>query len=775
MNHIHTGGLRRRVAAGLHTGWPYPVVTAAIAIANSLYLSGYAQLNPYITRSYLSSHVVRGALPGDYTIDHNDGVTAQALGIQAIHQLLHGAIPWWNPHEGLGMPMVGEMQSAALFPLLSLQALPAGFLIYHLVLELIAGLATVKLCTTLELSRPAAVVAGCLFALNGSLVWILNAASIPVAFLPLLLLGIERAFRSSQSGTRRGFITIGIAGWLTITAGFPEGTYLNFGLALAYALWRFCGASGLRRRFVARLAGGSALGLTLSLPVLLAFAAYLRNGANVGPHSGILAHAALPLGTMGMTFTPYAYGPIFALHDPDVSFAWDVSGGYTTIAVLFVAVLGALGTRYRGLRIICAAWVLLAFGKAYDVDGITAVLNHVPEIPDIAVYRYLYATVAMSVVMLVALAIDDVVRRQLQRWQFAVAAAIALGTLVFAWSRAHVLTRSLLHKPHVAALAVRQLRLGRPVDRDRGHRPDRGGQTTSLGPRGQLRPALRRGRRHVLHSVAVSTARIHHRRGVDGVPQPSGHPGQERFGPGPHVLHRTDPSPELRRVLRRHVHQRQRLADSGAVGELRTHPAQPGRPVVAPGDPAGVLAPHCRRQHTGRVPGSLPQPLSAPGRLPRRRGGVRHRAAGRAHPALPGHHAAAPTRHRDHQHLRARRSQAVRGHALAGLHGPPSFGPRLRRPVRGAVDAHQAGARLQRLESPGQQQVGRDLGLRRGVPGGSGAPGRQHGDLLVCAAWGDTLARPVGRGPAVHGRGADLAAGRGPARPAAGDAAGTGW
>jgi hypothetical protein len=450
MNHIHMGDHRRGVVAWLRTGWPYPVVVAAIALANSLYLGGYAQLNPFITRSYMSSHVVRGVLPGDYTIDQNDGVTAQALGMQAIHQLLHGAIPWWNPHEGLGMPMVGEMQSAALFPLLILQALPAGFLIYHLVLELIAGLATVKLCTTLDLSLPAAVVAGCLYGLNGSLVWILNAASVPVAFLPLLLLGIERAFRSSQSVTRRGFITIGIAIWLSITAGFPEGAYLSFGLAFVYALWRLSGARGFRRGFLARTVGGSALGLTLSLPVLLAFASYLRNGANVGAHSGAFAHVAMPPGAVGMSFTPYAYGPIFALRQSGVAHVWAASGGYTTIAVVFLLLLGLWGRQHRGLRLICVTWVLVAFCKTYDVIGISALLNNVPEMTNVAVYRYMNPTVTLSMILLTALAIDDASRRQIQRWQVAVAATGSLCVLVFAWSRAHTLTAPVLHEATVA-------------------------------------------------------------------------------------------------------------------------------------------------------------------------------------------------------------------------------------------------------------------------------------------------------------------------------------
>ncbi len=53
--------------------------------------------------------------------------------------ILHGHLPWWNSFEGLGQPLVGEMQSAALFPLTLLFALPSGLFWFHISLEYIAG------------------------------------------------------------------------------------------------------------------------------------------------------------------------------------------------------------------------------------------------------------------------------------------------------------------------------------------------------------------------------------------------------------------------------------------------------------------------------------------------------------------------------------------------------------------------------------------------------------------------------------------------------------
>ena len=50
-------------------------------------------------------------------IDPNVGFITQSLGHLAALDILHGHLPWWNYFEGLGQPLAGEMQSAALFPL----------------------------------------------------------------------------------------------------------------------------------------------------------------------------------------------------------------------------------------------------------------------------------------------------------------------------------------------------------------------------------------------------------------------------------------------------------------------------------------------------------------------------------------------------------------------------------------------------------------------------------------------------------------------------------
>ena len=124
-------------------------------------------------------------------IDPDVGTISQPVGHLAAMDLLHLHAPWWNPFEGLGTPLAGEMQSAALFPLVILLAMPGGLVWFHISLELIAGISTYFLARRLGAPAVFAAAGGAMFALNGTYAWIGNSVLNPVAFLPMLVLGVE--------------------------------------------------------------------------------------------------------------------------------------------------------------------------------------------------------------------------------------------------------------------------------------------------------------------------------------------------------------------------------------------------------------------------------------------------------------------------------------------------------------------------------------------------------------------------------------------------------
>jgi hypothetical protein len=128
-----------------------------VLAANAAYLSGAFDPNPINLYAGLSDLTRTGILAGLPSADPNTGITAQALGHLAALDWLHGHVPWWNPYEGLGAPLAGEMQSAAFFPPTVFLLLANGQVFFHLVLELTAGLTTYALLVRLRLARVAAV------------------------------------------------------------------------------------------------------------------------------------------------------------------------------------------------------------------------------------------------------------------------------------------------------------------------------------------------------------------------------------------------------------------------------------------------------------------------------------------------------------------------------------------------------------------------------------------------------------------------------------------
>src|SRR5207248_5946986 len=169
------------------------VIAAVVVAANLPYLAGIFDANPLGPRSDLATAFVPGPIGGQPTIDPNNGYVSQALGHRAALDLVHGHVPWWNPFEGSGTPLAAGMQSAALFPPTLLTLMSNGQLYEHLLLELIAGLATFLVLRRLELNRWAAAAGGIAFGLDGTFAWFSHAPVNAVPFLPLLVLGIEHA------------------------------------------------------------------------------------------------------------------------------------------------------------------------------------------------------------------------------------------------------------------------------------------------------------------------------------------------------------------------------------------------------------------------------------------------------------------------------------------------------------------------------------------------------------------------------------------------------
>ena len=410
--------------------WGLLAVAAAVVLANAPYLLGFFDPNPLGPRSGLLSAVETGLLRGQPTIDPNNGFTAQALGHRAALDWLELRLPWWNPFEGTGVPLAAEMQSAALFPPTLLTLLANGQLYERMLLELVAGLSTFLLLRRISVHPLAAAAAAIAFALNGTFAWFSHAAMNPVAFLPLLLLGIELAYSASAEGRRGGWWLIAVAGALSVLAGFPEVAYINTLLAVFWFAWR-CGClrRDLLKDFAGKAVAGAAVGTLLSAPLLIPALDLIDNaflGLHEGGHYGAihLRPEALP-----QLLLPYVYGPIFGFSDPELVLPgmWGKTGGFLSTSLLLLGVLGLLSGGRRGLRLVLLAFTVLALARIYGVPLLGEVFGVLPGMSEVLFYRYAFSALELSVVILAALALDDLARGRGSRRRLA---AVALGALV---------------------------------------------------------------------------------------------------------------------------------------------------------------------------------------------------------------------------------------------------------------------------------------------------------------------------------------------------------
>jgi hypothetical protein len=339
-------------------------------------------------------------------LDPNVGFTSEALGRLSAWDWLHGVVPWWNTYTGIGMPLAGELQPGAFFlPFNLLLLLPEGILWQQIAMQIIAGLSTYALLRELELSRLAGLMGGALFALNGTIAWTPGPASVycSLPFLPLLLFGVERAPKPQRGAT--SILIIGIATAWSILAGFPEPAYISGLLVLAWGIYRF--ASDSKRWTMARRAiAGWLLGMLIASPLLIAFVDYVRQSDSFGIHN--LGEKSLPWAAFSATLMPYVYGSLgTSLHSMPLSRIWDNLGGYTSVLMILMAVVGVTGKSHRGLKLLLLAWILLAWAKTFGVQPITGLMNYIPLMRQANFFRYAPPSWSLALIILAAFGLDD--------------------------------------------------------------------------------------------------------------------------------------------------------------------------------------------------------------------------------------------------------------------------------------------------------------------------------------------------------------------------------
>jgi hypothetical protein len=427
------------------------LLAAPVLIHAPLWLLGLSTDPIYFT-SGLAELGPHGGLPGlPGWLDPNAGFTTAALGGFAAQQWLHGIVPWWNPYTWVGMSLAAEAQPAPLFlPFTLLLALPDGVLWNKIALQVVGGFAMFGLLRECGMARRLALLGGVLFELNGTFAWWAHAPINPLAFLPLILLGIERAARFARERRPGGWAWVAVGIAASLYGGFPEVAFIDALLAACLAGWRIMLAGNWHACLaVARkLAVAGAIGLLLSAPATMPFLLALPDSA-IGGHAGI---GDLPTerSVWALLLVPYVQGPL------GQTAPWYLAGGYLGLPVVWLAMLALTRSDgRRGLRWVLAAWVLLAIGKSLQWPGIGPAFDMIPFVRQAAFYLYAIPSYQTACLLLACLGLQDWVEHGPPALIARVGAtALVLALLVRTVWMARVWFVPVLHISHLHAACI---------------------------------------------------------------------------------------------------------------------------------------------------------------------------------------------------------------------------------------------------------------------------------------------------------------------------------
>jgi len=374
-------------------------------------LAGWIDVDP----SGLCSGLVVGSVPGVasglWFIDGDVGTQTQALGHLAAEVWLHGHLPWWNPYEGAGLPLAAMMQPSALFLpfVLLLHAAALGPLLLKIAMQMLAGIATYALLRRIGLCRFASVLGAAVYALNGCFAWLGHAPILPIPFLPVLLLGIECAWRDAPRAQAAGLVltAAGIAG--SLYAGFPETAFLD---ALVGVVWTLARLPDAARplAFALRTGAAALAGAVIAMPAVLPFVQAVMLG-DLGNHATTFP-GGFPAADYAISLFPTLFGLPFetdaSFPDPKLPDLFAYLGGFGSLSLLALAVLGAMGRgRERRLRIVLAVFAMVRLARAGAAPGITRLVSLVPLVDHTLFFRYATPGWLLALTVLAAFALDD--------------------------------------------------------------------------------------------------------------------------------------------------------------------------------------------------------------------------------------------------------------------------------------------------------------------------------------------------------------------------------
>lgn len=350
---------------------------------------------------------------------------------QVIHQdITRGAVPLWNPGEGIGAPLAGNSQTAAFDPLMLAVFLRPTATVTDLSILLwlmLIGVAAYLVARVLRLSPLAATVVGIVYGLSGwffaySNLWFFRV----YLFLPLILATIEWTVRTKR---RLPPALLGVSlGWIVLV-GMPEPMFISVVAAGIFAGMRLLVGDrmGTRRQAALRLAGGATLGVALAGPMLLPFREYVHTAFTAHRFTGQAPETDSPYQLVDWITPRLASLPVrLSARAASDDRQW-FGAGAVLLAVITLCHPRLL-RRHAGWPLVVVMAVI-----GYQIFGgrLVAWTGHIPVWSQVLWTRWGIPVLALPVALLAGIGLQAVLDRSIER-RAVLAASAALFTFVVA-------------------------------------------------------------------------------------------------------------------------------------------------------------------------------------------------------------------------------------------------------------------------------------------------------------------------------------------------------
>ncbi len=358
------------------------------------------------------------------------------------HELRHGRMPYWNPHQLAGTPFWANGQSAPLFPLHLLFALlpvQLGLVLLPWLRLVLGGCGAWALARELGTSRVASLVAAVAFPLSGTITaFALFPMGNALALVPWVFWATER-LASGRPDRGPTWVPLAVLAGLQLLGGHPETPIFTGLLAAIYLLVR---GSEHPWRAWGGFAGAWAVAVALSAVETLPFAATVVESSR-----WLAAGAAqpLPLTVIGELLLRLVLPELHG--NPALGTWWGpfnypataIYAGAATLPLAAMGVTAGLGAlrrsadgggrdrRWAGV----AAVTLFALLAAYQVPGVRDLLLALPFF-DKSLTHYLKLGVELGLALLAARGLDAWLAGEGRR-VLVVAAGTVVALLALSW------------------------------------------------------------------------------------------------------------------------------------------------------------------------------------------------------------------------------------------------------------------------------------------------------------------------------------------------------